>query len=112
MAKQTASETGKEIIASITGSFPINLQCFKVTPPNDENVYQPFIVVDITLPLGKKIQAYDDAVVYSEVGVLATLKHKYICPINDFFIQDDCYFMVMEHMDGGDLFDRLGHKST
>ena len=58
------------------------------------------------------IQAYDDDVVYSEVGVLATLKHKYICPINDFFIQDDYYFMVMEHMDGGDLFDRLGHKST
>jgi len=196
VGEKTASETGKEIIASITGSFPINLQCFKVTPPNDENVYQPFIVVDITLPLGKsrheinrevmnarqktfdilkynvarelyklylpdefpegckdlafrkvyqlnskiksgsfatvcvgthratkakvavkctlrkKIQAYDDAVVYSEVGVLATLKHKYICPINDFFIQDDCYFMVMEHMDGGDLFDRLGHKST
>lgn len=190
------SETDKPIIVSTTGSFPIILQCFRITPPNTEGLYDPFIVVDITLPLGesrhdinkgvmnarqktfdtlkynvarelyklylpeefpegckgktfrkvyqlnskiksgsfatvcvgthratkskvavkctlrKKIQPYDDAVVYSEVGVLATLKHKYICPINDFFIQDDCYFMVMEHMDGGDLFDRLGHKST
>jgi len=194
--EKSASDTGKEIISGITGSYMVNIQCFKVIPPNDDNVYHPFIVVDITLPLGesrheinagvmnaqqktfdilkynvarelyklylpdefpegckgkafrkvyqlnskiksgsfatvcvgthratkekvavkctlrKKIQAYDDAVVYSEVGVLSTLKHKYICPINDFFIQDDCYFMVMEHMDGGDLFDRLGHKST
>ena len=68
--------------------------------------------VAVKCTLRKKIQAYDAAVVYSEVGVLATLKHKYICPINDFFIQDDCYFMVMEHMDGGDLFNRFGHKST
>lgn len=68
--------------------------------------------VAVKCTIRKKIQPYDDAVVYSEVGVLSTLKHKYICPINDFFIQDDCYFMVMEYMDGGDLFDRLGHKST
>jgi len=67
--------------------------------------------VAVKCTLRKKIPPYDDAVVYSEVGVLSTLKHKYICPINDFFIQDDCYFMVMEYMDGGDLFDRLGHKS-
>jgi len=68
--------------------------------------------VAIKCTLRKKIAPYDDAVVYSEVGVLSTLKHKYICPINDFFIQDDCYFMVMEYMGGGDLFDRLGHKET
>ena len=63
--------------------------------------------VAVKCTLREKIQAYDDAVVYSEVSVLATLKHN-----NDFFIQDDCYFIVIEHMDGGDLFDRLGHKST
>jgi len=182
--------------SNVTGSFPVVLQCFKVTPSTDDLSYTKFVAVDITYSLGrrrhemnkdvldarvktfdlikynlsrelyklylptdfpegckgntfrsiyqlnskiksgsfatvcagthrvsrkkvaikctlrKKIKPYDDAVVYSEVGILMTLRHKYICPITDFFVQDDCYFMVLEYMEGGDLFDRLGKKKS
>lgn len=49
----------------------------------------------------------DDAAVFNEVDILASLRHEYICPLHDFFVQEDCYFIVMELMAGGDLFDRL-----
>ena len=30
----------------------------------------------------------------------------------DFFEEKDCYFIVMELMSGGDLFDRIGKKKS
>ena len=33
-------------------------------------------------------------------------------PIIDFFDEEDCYFIVMELMSGGDLFDRIGKKKS
>jgi len=68
--------------------------------------------VAIKCTLRKKISPRDDAAVFNEIGILAAMKHKYVCPIIDFFMQDDCYFMVMEYTGGGDLFDRLDHKGT
>jgi len=46
------------------------------------------------------------------VDILASLRHQYICPLRDFFMQEDCFFIVMELMAGGDLFDRLGRVET
>mmetsp|Transcript_15042 Transcript_15042/g.17171 ORF Transcript_15042/g.17171 Transcript_15042/m.17171 type:complete len:500 (+) Transcript_15042:365-1864(+) len=57
----------------------------------------------------KNLKPRDDVAIHREVNVLASLNHENICPIIDFFIEDDCYYIVMELMQGGDVFDRIGH---
>jgi calcium/calmodulin-dependent protein kinase I len=54
----------------------------------------------------------DDAAIYDEVAILASLNHPHIVPLIDFFDEKDCYFIVMELMSGGDLFDRIGKKKA
>jgi calcium/calmodulin-dependent protein kinase I len=54
----------------------------------------------------------DDAAIYDEVAILAGLNHPHIVPLIDFFDEKDCYFIVMELMSGGDLFDRIGKKKA
>ena len=54
----------------------------------------------------------DDAAIYDEVLILSTLNHPLICPLIDFFEERECYFLVMELMSGGDLFDRIGQKKN
>lgn len=54
----------------------------------------------------------DDAAIYDEVAILASLSHPHIVPLIDFFDEKDCYFLVMELMSGGDLFDRIGKKKS
>ena len=43
---------------------------------------------------------------------MSSLSHPHIVPLIDFFEEKDCYFLVMELMSGGDLFDRIGKKKT
>mmetsp|Transcript_33717 Transcript_33717/g.81758 ORF Transcript_33717/g.81758 Transcript_33717/m.81758 type:complete len:265 (-) Transcript_33717:990-1784(-) len=43
---------------------------------------------------------------------MSSLTHPHIVPLIDFFEEKDCYFLVMELMSGGDLFDRIGKKKT
>jgi serine/threonine protein kinase len=45
--------------------------------------------------------------VLHELAVLKSLKHKYIIDIIDFFDEDDSFYLVMERMEGGDVFDRI-----
>jgi calcium/calmodulin-dependent protein kinase I len=68
--------------------------------------------VAIKCVLRKDLPLADDAAIYDEVAILASLKHPHICPLLDFFDEKDCYFIVMELMSGGDLFDRIGKKKT
>lgn len=68
--------------------------------------------IAIKCVLRKDLPPNDDAAVYDEVAILASLKHRYICPLIDFFDEKECYFLVMELMSGGDLFDRIGTKKT
>ena len=56
----------------------------------------------------KNLPPGDDVAIHSEVGILGSLRHKHICPIIDFFMEDECYFIVMDLMEGGDVFDRVG----
>jgi len=56
----------------------------------------------------KNLPPSDDVAIHSEVGILGSLRHEYICPIIDFFMEDDCYYIVMDLMEGGDVFDRIG----
>jgi serine/threonine protein kinase len=46
------------------------------------------------------------------VAILASLNHPHITPLIDFFDEKDCYFLVMELISGGDLFDRIGEKKS
>lgn len=62
--------------------------------------------------LRKDLPPADDAAIYDEVAILASLNHPHIVPLIDFFDEKDCYFIVMELMSGGDLFDRIGKKKS
>eukprot|EP00522_Entomoneis_paludosa_P008347 CAMPEP_0172456586 /NCGR_PEP_ID=MMETSP1065-20121228/16392_1 /TAXON_ID=265537 /ORGANISM="Amphiprora paludosa, Strain CCMP125" /LENGTH=583 /DNA_ID=CAMNT_0013209697 /DNA_START=279 /DNA_END=2030 /DNA_ORIENTATION=- len=68
--------------------------------------------VAIKCVLRKDLPPSDDAAIYDEVAILASLNHPHIVPIIDFFDEKDCYFIVMELMSGGDLFDRIGQKKS
>lgn len=68
--------------------------------------------VAIKCVLRKDLPPSDDAAIYDEVAILSSLEHAHICPIIDFFDEKDCYFIVMELMSGGDLFDRIGKKKA
>uniref|UniRef100_A0A6U3VKJ7 Protein kinase domain-containing protein n=1 Tax=Ditylum brightwellii TaxID=49249 RepID=A0A6U3VKJ7_9STRA len=68
--------------------------------------------VAIKCVLRKDLPPSDDAGIYDEVLILASLKHRYIVPLIDFFEEKECYFLVMELMSGGDLFDRIGKKKS
>lgn len=62
--------------------------------------------------LRKDLPPGDDAAIYDEVLILSTLRHSYICPLIDFFEEEECYFLIMELMSGGDLFDRIGQRKS
>jgi calcium/calmodulin-dependent protein kinase I len=68
--------------------------------------------VAIKCVLRKDLPPADDAAIYDEVAILSSLNHPHIIPIIDFFDEKDCYFIVMELMSGGDLFDRIGKKKS
>lgn len=68
--------------------------------------------VAIKCVLRKDLPPADDAAIYDEVAILSSLNHPHIVPLIDFFDEKDCYFIVMELMSGGDLFDRIGKKKT
>lgn len=68
--------------------------------------------VAIKCVLRKDLPPSDDAAIYDEVAILSSLDHPHIAPLIDFFDEKDCYFLVMELMSGGDLFDRIGKKKS
>lgn len=48
----------------------------------------------------------DEAVLH-EVAIMNQLNHPHIVKVVDFFEEDDYYYIVMELMEGGDVFDRI-----
>jgi serine/threonine protein kinase len=68
--------------------------------------------VAVKCVLRKDLHIADDAAIYDEVAVLSSLDHLHITSIIDFFEEPDCYYIVMELMSGGDLFDRIGKKKS
>jgi serine/threonine protein kinase len=50
----------------------------------------------------------DDEAVLNEVGIMQSLHdNKYSVQLLDFYEEDDYFYMVMEYMTGGDVFDRI-----
>lgn len=68
--------------------------------------------VAIKCVLRKDLPPTDDAAIFDEVAIMSSLSHPHIVPLIDFFEEKDCYFLVMELMSGGDLFDRIGKKKS
>jgi len=60
----------------------------------------------------KKLSAQDDAAIFTEVALMTNMDHPYIIKVLDFFEEQGHYLMVLEYLEGGDLFDRIGKKSA
>jgi len=59
----------------------------------------------------KKLSEEDEAALLDEVSILKELKHEHIIRLFDFFEEPSTYYLVMERMRGGELFDRVVAKA-
>ena len=53
----------------------------------------------------------DDEAFMNEVAILQSLVFESIVQLVDFYEEKDYFFLVMEHMQGGDVFDKIMEKS-
>ena len=58
-----------------------------------------------------KLSKEDDAALHEEVAILKEFNHVHIIKLYDFFTEIDTYYLVLEEMSGGELFDRIGKKT-
>ena len=59
----------------------------------------------------KKLSEEDEAALLDEVSILMEMKHDHIIRLYDFFSEPSTYYLVMEQMSGGELFDRIVAKA-
>jgi len=59
----------------------------------------------------KKLSEEDEAALLDEVDILMEMKHPHIIRLYDFFTEPSTYYLVMEQMSGGELFDRIVAKA-
>jgi len=59
----------------------------------------------------KKLSEEDEAALLDEVAILKEMKHIHIIRLFDFFSEDTTYYLIMERMRGGELFDRIVAKA-
>jgi len=59
----------------------------------------------------KKLTDEDEVALLDEVAILKEMKHMHIIRLYDFFKEPSTYYLVMEEMDGGELFDRIVAKA-
>jgi len=57
-----------------------------------------------------KSNHHEEARIMNEVAILKSLDHPNVLKLIDFFEESPNFFLVMELMEGGDLFDRIAHK--
>jgi calcium/calmodulin-dependent protein kinase I len=59
----------------------------------------------------KKLSEEDEAALLDEVDILKEMNHVHIIRLYDFFTEPSTYYLVMEQMSGGELFDRIVAKA-
>jgi calcium/calmodulin-dependent protein kinase I len=59
----------------------------------------------------KKLSDEDEAALLDEVAILKEMKQTHIIRLYDFFEEPSTYYLVMERMRGGELFDRIVAKA-
>lgn len=57
-----------------------------------------------------KLTAEDDEALKDEIDILTKLKHNHIIKLYGFFDEPNFYFLILERMRGGELFDRIVSK--
>jgi calcium/calmodulin-dependent protein kinase I len=72
---------------------------------------QPEVTYAIKCVHRKKLSKEDEAALLDEVAILKQMKHRYIIRLYDFFTEPTCYYLVLEKMSGGELFDRIVAKA-
>jgi len=58
-----------------------------------------------------KLTQEDDDALQDEVAILKQFDHVHIIKLYDFFVEPEKYYLVLEEMSGGELFDRIVKKS-
>lgn len=59
----------------------------------------------------KDLTADDESSLRQEVAILRKLRHINITRLVDFFEEDKNFYVVLEYLDGGELFDRIVKKT-
>jgi serine/threonine protein kinase len=59
----------------------------------------------------KKLSEEDEAALLDEVAILQEMRHVHIIRLYDFFVEPSTYYLIMERMSGGELFDRIVAKA-
>lgn len=54
----------------------------------------------------------DEDLLKQEVSIMQRLQHNHIIQLFDFFEEEKFYYLVLEYMDGGELFDRIVKKTS
>ena len=73
---------------------------------NDKNVLYAVKCIN-----RKKLSEEDEAALLDEVSILKAMQHEHIIRLFDFFDEPATYYLVMERMRGGELFDRIVAKA-
>uniref|UniRef100_A0A7S2LV12 Protein kinase domain-containing protein n=1 Tax=Leptocylindrus danicus TaxID=163516 RepID=A0A7S2LV12_9STRA len=68
-------------------------------------------IVAIKVVKRANLKLKDDAAVLNEVSVLQSLRHAHILPVYEFFEETDFFFIAMELLTGGDVFDCIVQKN-
>ncbi len=74
----------------------------------DDETQQPLAVKIIRM---KKVNLQEEARIMNEVSILQSLRHPSILRVHDFFEESPDFFIVMELMEGGDLYDSIVSKT-
>lgn len=68
--------------------------------------------VAVKMLLKEKVPPEEESAIYNEVKILSQLNHKNIVRLFDFLVEPSCFYIVMEVVDGGELFDRIVKKTV
>ena len=67
-------------------------------------------IVAIKIVKADRCNLQEEVRIMNEVAILQSLAHPNILKLHDFFEESPCFYMVMELMEGGDVFDRIVQK--
>lgn len=68
--------------------------------------------VAVKIVTKRRLRKSDEQSVRSEVSILQSLKHPNIVEVYDFFEEEEYFYIVLEYISGGELFERLVDKSV
>lgn len=68
--------------------------------------------VAVKIVTRNRLQREDELSLRIEVEVLMSLNHPNIVQALDFFEEDDYFYVVLEYLEGGELFERLMEKAV